>query len=221
MVKNIAGEQWKTIEDYPLYSVSNKGRIKRNEYERFYILGGVNEGKGVLRHFNEKLLKRIISSNGYLKVTLYRDRKPHTKAIHRLVAKAFIENPRAFPHVHHIDEDKKNNNVENLAWMTAKENINAGTRTERSRKSLTGRKRRPMSDSQKQKISNTLREKNVNCKIVICDSKTFKSATEAAAFYGEVGSSFRAWLNGRAPMPDHYQQLGLKYLVNEKIRKEI
>lgn len=41
---------------------------------------------------------------------------------HRLVAEHFIPNPDNLPYVHHIDEDKLNNHVSNLAWVTAKEN---------------------------------------------------------------------------------------------------
>ena len=42
--------------------------------------------------------------------------------IHRLVAMAFINNPDNKSCVDHIDRDRSNNNVENLQWVTSKEN---------------------------------------------------------------------------------------------------
>ena len=45
-----------------------------------------------------------------------------SRDIHRLVAKTYIENPNNLPQVNHIDENKLNNDVSNLEWITQKEN---------------------------------------------------------------------------------------------------
>lgn len=42
--------------------------------------------------------------------------------LHRLIAKLFIPNPLNLPEVDHIDEDKYNNNVNNLRWVTRQGN---------------------------------------------------------------------------------------------------
>ena len=110
-------EIWKDIEDYEaLYQVSNFGRVKR-----------VTTGR---------ILKSGKDKKGYLHVGLYKNGIVSNKTIPRLVAQAFIPNPENKPEVNHIDEDKTNNMVSNLEWMTAKENLNHGTRNERAGKTL-------------------------------------------------------------------------------------
>ena len=58
--------------------------------------------------------------------------------IHRLVAEAFIPNPHGLETVNHINEDKTDNRVENLEWMTRKDNLAYGTRAKRIGDKLRG-----------------------------------------------------------------------------------
>lgn len=105
-------EEWKDIEGYEgLYQVSNLGRVytfKRN-----------------------KLMTPVKSRKGYLMVKLRVNNCAKSLAVHRLVAQAFIQNPENKPQVNHIDEDKTNNMVSNLEWVTNKENCNHGTKIQR------------------------------------------------------------------------------------------
>ena len=100
--KNFQDEEiWKEIQGFEgEYAISNKGNVKNLKSGR--ILGGRYD------------------SMGYKQIKL----KGKKYLIHRLVALAFIPNPNNLPQVNHIDEVKTNNNVENLEWVTASENVN-------------------------------------------------------------------------------------------------
>ena len=114
-------EIWKDIVGYEgLYQVSNLGNVKSLNYRR--------TGK-------ERILKPVNNGCGYLQVNLCKNWNRRLFRIHRLVANAFLENPDNKSDVNHKDEDKTNNCVDNLEWMTRKENNNFGTRNERSSKS--------------------------------------------------------------------------------------
>lgn len=63
-------------------------------------------------------VKSWIDNKGYKCVTVNK----HNYLVHRIVAKAFCDNPNNYEIVGHIDDDKLNNSKENLKWMTSKEN---------------------------------------------------------------------------------------------------
>ena len=77
------------------------------------------------------MLTPIKANNGYAHIQLFRGGQGKIHLVHRIVATVFIPNPDRKPQVNHIDEDKMNNNVSNLEWVTAKENMNHGTRLSR------------------------------------------------------------------------------------------
>ena len=76
----------------------------------------------------------VDSSTGYLKVTLYtKDHKKRAEKLHRLIAMTFIPNPENKNTVNHKDENKFNNTVQNLEWMTNEENLHYGTRIQKAK----------------------------------------------------------------------------------------
>ena len=122
-------EIWKDIKNFEqIYQVSNLGRVKS-------LARYVNIKGGSQRLVKECILVPVLTSNGYLKVSLNNVTRK-TFNIHRLVAEAFIPNPDNKPQVNHIDENKLNNSVDNLEWMSAKDNNNHGSRNKRIQKAL-------------------------------------------------------------------------------------
>ena len=109
-------EEWKDIKGYEgLYQVSNLGNIKR--LESIVETGNIKYSRKT--KYYEHLLKPSNHSAGYKVVKLHK----RDKYVHRLVAEAFIENPKNKPFVNHIDGNKTNNNVNNLEWCTQKQNV--------------------------------------------------------------------------------------------------
>ena len=116
MIENLENEQWKTIDGYEDYEVSNYGRVK--SLERIDNLG---------RTIKEKILKQSTNNNGYQQVCLCKNGKRKMFQVHRLVANAFIPNPNNYAEINHKDECKTNNHVSNLEWCNRKYNCNYGS----------------------------------------------------------------------------------------------
>ena len=104
-IEEIANEEWRDVIGYDgHYQVSNLGRVKS------------------FKHGVEKILKPHRGKGGYCRVSLYQNGKLKKILVHVLVARAFLPNPNNLPIVHHIDNNPSNNRVENLQWVTHKEN---------------------------------------------------------------------------------------------------
>lgn len=67
-------------------------------------------------------MKQRIERKGYRRLQLFKNKNDKVKAIHRLVAFTFIPNPENLPEVDHIDNNKSNNKVDNLQWLSSLDN---------------------------------------------------------------------------------------------------
>lgn len=106
---------WKTISLTPFYEVSNDGMV-RNKSTKQILKGGYDK-------------------DGYRHVCLRLGLDKHkTPSVHRLVASAFIPNPKNLPQINHKNEIKTDNRVENLEWCSNEYNYNYGTGQQRARK---------------------------------------------------------------------------------------
>ena len=85
----------------------------------------VDKSGDVYSRFGKKLCKWVVNT-GYYQVSIHHKGKRHFRYVHRLVAEAFIPNPNNLPQVNHKDGDKLNNNVNNLEWVSNKQNTQHG-----------------------------------------------------------------------------------------------
>lgn len=105
-------EIWKDIRGYEgIFQVSNTGKVK--SLERIDRLG---------RKIQEKILTTKVNKNGYVIVHLKHNGRKRTYFVHRLVAIAFLGYEENMD-VNHIDGNKENNCLDNLEWVTRKENM--------------------------------------------------------------------------------------------------
>lgn len=98
-------EIWKDIAGLEgMYQVSNLGRARSLDRTIVYKNGRKSFYKG-------KLLNNHVNNGGYVYVSIRHSKR---KALHRLVAEAFLPNPDNLPEVNHKDENPANNCVDNL-----------------------------------------------------------------------------------------------------------
>lgn len=127
MAEKSFNEEWKPVPAWNgRYWVSNLGRIKNGS------------GKILRPGQNRK------SGGGYLYLCAQDRRKGFERRenlyLHRLVAELWVPNPLNKPCVNHLDEDISNNRFDNLAWCTAKENVNYGSHNAKVSAAKTGMK---------------------------------------------------------------------------------
>lgn len=101
--------EWVTIEEFPNYQITKDGKIRNKS--------------------TQKIRKNSLGHLGYPVVSLRKNGKMYLRTIHILLARTFIPNPENKPEVNHIDGNKANYKLENLEWVTRKENDNHARRT--------------------------------------------------------------------------------------------
>lgn len=125
-------EIWKDAYGFEdIIQVSNKGRV--------FSKGRYKNNNGTQVFMKGRIRKTFLNEIGYEIISLSVDGKKYNERVHRLVLQTFKPHKRFDEMgVNHIDGIKTNNNLENLEWMTHKENIRHAWRT-----GLMGEKKQP------------------------------------------------------------------------------
>ena len=182
-------EEWRDIDGFQGYQVSDHGRVRSFWRKKHYPVG-----YGTYRYLADTphILSQSDDGNGYMKLMLYskQDGKRHCKKVHRLVAEAFLEHECDKDTVDHIisgSEGKRNNSVNNLRWISRSENIRKAYKDGMCDRRIEGQKK----------------------DIIAVDLWTgeewyFQSINDAARLLGVDRSSISHVLRGDIQRTDHY-----------------
>lgn len=110
-IPEVDEEEWRDVVGFEdSYQVSNLGRVRSKQRKL---------------HTGKTCASQLLACKGadYQVVQLWRNNKGHNKLVHRLVAEAFLLNPDNLPEVNHKDNNPKNNNVQNLEWVSIAYNV--------------------------------------------------------------------------------------------------
>ncbi|WP_435607677.1 NUMOD4 domain-containing protein [Pseudomonas knackmussii] len=101
-------EEWRPVVGFEgHYSVSSLGRLRSDKTGKYLSLNS-------------------LMASGYVKASLHKDGVREQTSVHRVVAKAFLDNPEGLYEVNHLNGDKTDNRVINLAWCSRSENVDHG-----------------------------------------------------------------------------------------------
>ena len=108
-------EQWRNIENYDYYQVSNNGRVRSLDHKIKKRISGV-----LVDFFHKsKILEQTVNEEGNLIVALEKDGKKNVLEVYLIVGETFVDNPENLSELIHKDGNKTNNRAENLQWSSA------------------------------------------------------------------------------------------------------
>lgn len=162
-------EKWWYIDEMPSYMISNYGRVWSAKSQCF-------------------IKPKKMDREGHLGVCLHHNGKPYYLYLHRLMAKAFMPNPRKCPIVRHLNDITDDNDLDNLAWGTQLENMHDSIRNGRFYY---------FSDEDREKSMNLLRRPILAINIKSGERIEFRGQNEASRILGLQQANIWKVLNGQ------------------------
>ncbi|HZW70549.1 MAG TPA: NUMOD4 domain-containing protein [Hanamia sp.] len=123
---------WEDIPGYEgYYQISNSCIVRSLDRH-------VNVKNGFKRLLKGRIMRPYVGRDGYVYYLLTVNKISKHIAAHRLLATTFINNPENKPEVNHKDTVRTNNLIDNLEWVTSKENIQHSIKAGTNRHCLPG-----------------------------------------------------------------------------------
>ena len=163
------GERWLQIPEAPDYLISDMGRIWSEKSQQF-------------------VKQKPLDKHGHMGVCLYVNGYRRYFYIHRLMAKAFISNPNNYPVVRHLNDNPKDNCLENFAWGTQRDNAEDAKRNGRTSK---------CSDEIRDRVAQSQRKPIIATNIKTCEKIFFRGQNEASRILQIQQSNIWKVLNGK------------------------
>ena len=73
--------------------------------------------------WNNTIRNQYLDKDGYPRISYKCKKGWRSVSVHRLIAIAFVPNPNNLPEIDHINFDRTDYRIENLAWITHKDNV--------------------------------------------------------------------------------------------------
>jgi hypothetical protein len=109
-IEDKKNEEWREINLQNIFEIEIE-----KEFDKKYFVSSL----GRFKNSYGKIMENYkVNENGYIRVYIYKK----TFTLHRLVALTFLENPNNKEQVNHKDGNKLNNSIDNLEFVTNKEN---------------------------------------------------------------------------------------------------
>lgn len=121
-------EVWKIVPNYLYYEVSSLGRV------RSVARSFVDASGRVYAHKARLLAGTFTTSMGWVVDLAKADKSRKSLVVARLVLSAFVRLPEVGEVARHLNDNKDDNRLENLAWGSHQDNVADGVKNGRYRK---------------------------------------------------------------------------------------